>query len=179
MARKNRGNNKGDRALERLKEGLKKMPLSVAHSVAKLASPEMTGLTRRSFATGRTVYGDPRPMGSARVKGAGPVQGPMPMVERNRGKYMAQARKRAKKPEYLRVSTGKPLDLVKTGRTRADLAFATLGTVVRVVLAAPYQKYLIGKYKILPIQVIPVAWDKSLDRIAQAELSRYTAEVIK
>ena len=121
-------------------------------------------------------------MGSARVKGAGPVQGPLQRLRSDSGgkdKYAKAARKRAKKPEYLRMSTGKPLDLVDTGRTRDDLAFETLGTVVRVVLAAPYQKYLIGKYKILPIQVIPVAWDKSLDRIAQAELSRYTAEVIK
>lgn len=173
-------NRKGDRALERLKEGLKRMPLSVAHDVAKAASPALTTQTRQAFASGRTVYGDPRPRSQRRIEGAGPVQGPLQMIDKDSGgraKYQRAARKRAKRPEYL-TAPGKPLTLVDTGTTRDDLAFESLGTVVRVVLAQPYQKYLIGKYRILPMGKLPVAWDANLDQIAQTKLAQYTREVI-
>lgn len=46
-----------------LRQTLRKMPVTVAHDVARRASPKMTDLTRASFDTGSTVYDQPRPRG--------------------------------------------------------------------------------------------------------------------
>ncbi len=46
-----------------LKKVLRKMPITVAHDVAKRAAPVMTAQTRAAFKGGRSVYGDSRPKG--------------------------------------------------------------------------------------------------------------------
>lgn len=55
---------------------------------------------------------------------------------------------------------GDKLTLVKTGLAQSTLHFTAVGSVVRAVLSAPYVKYLIGKYKILPIgnAALPFQW---------------------
>lgn len=54
---------RGVDSIKALKQGLRALPLSVAHSVAQRSAPAMTGLTRQAYASGRSVYGDPRPSG--------------------------------------------------------------------------------------------------------------------
>lgn len=63
---------------------------------------------------------------------------------------------------------GRALDLIMTGATQERVRFAAVGTVVRAVLPTRYAKFLIGKYRILPMGAMPTAWS---DAIA-AELPR-------
>ena len=60
---------------------------------------------------------------------------------------------------------GRPLTLVRTGRTRSMVRFSATGTIVRAVLAVPYAKYLIGKYEILPNGRLPSTWRKTITRV--------------
>lgn len=54
---------KGDlSSIAALKAKLRKLPLSIAIDIARRASPVLTGETRGAFASGRSVYGDPRPL---------------------------------------------------------------------------------------------------------------------
>lgn len=66
---------------------------------------------------------------------------------------------------------GKALTLKRTGDAERGLRFVAVGTIVRVVLAQKYVKYLIGKYQILPNGRLPVAWDEKLrELLAEAKL---------
>lgn len=56
---------------------------------------------------------------------------------------------------------GKPLSLVKTGRTKEALNFVAIGTILRAQLPTKYAKFLVGKYKIMP-QRLPAAWAQEL-----------------
>ena len=72
--------------------------------------------------------------------------------------------------------SGNRLTLVKTGDTRSDLRFESDGTTrIRVVLTRPYQKFLIGKYAILPsgAQAIPSSWFAELARVTQEVLTAH------
>jgi len=44
-----------------LKRNLRKLPTTIAHDVARRASPALTQKTKAAFGGGRTVYGNPRP----------------------------------------------------------------------------------------------------------------------
>lgn len=56
---------KGDfGSIKGLKRRIRALPVSVAHSVAQRAAPEMSSLTRGAFDSGRSVYGEPRPAGA-------------------------------------------------------------------------------------------------------------------
>jgi hypothetical protein len=62
-----------------------------------------------------------------------------------------------------------PLTLQRTGATFRTTRFVQTGTVVRCALGPKYAKYLIGKYKILPVgdrSALPTAWSRSVDDIA-------------
>lgn len=50
-------------SLRDLKTSLRRMPISLAHSVASRAAPAITGLAVDAYHSGRTVYGEPRPAG--------------------------------------------------------------------------------------------------------------------
>lgn len=63
MARKRSGLRGDLSSLGKLKGRLRQMPLTIAHDVARRASPELTKLTRDAFDQGQTVYGEPRPRG--------------------------------------------------------------------------------------------------------------------
>lgn len=58
---------------------------------------------------------------------------------------------------------GQPLTLHLTGATQSMLRFAASGRIMRAVLAKPYMRYLIGKYRVLPNGPLPVAWSRRLD----------------
>lgn len=62
---------------------------------------------------------------------------------------------------------GQTLDLKRTGLTAATLRFTTVGTIVRCVLGTRYAKYLIGKYRILPMGRMPADWSAKLEQITR------------
>lgn len=62
-----------------------------------------------------------------------------------------------------------PLDLRVTGATERTLRFTNAGTVVRCVLGTRYAKYLIGKYRILPMGRMPSRWANRLSEIVQQQ----------
>lgn len=76
---------------------------------------------------------------------------------------------------------GQSLTLVHTGDTRRALKFVRDGTLIRAHLGPRYARYLIGKYRILPMgdrTAMPVAWVRALDelvRTVQARPSRVAA----
>ena len=116
---------RGNAAFADLKAQLRKIPVSLAHDVARQSAPAVTRLTQTAYSAGKQVYGEPRPLGEG----------------------------------------GRPLSLQQSGLTRRTLRFVASGTIVRCVLAAPYMKYLIGKYKVLPNNALPVNWDRTLNEI--------------
>lgn len=65
---------------------------------------------------------------------------------------------------------GGPLTLVKTGATKASLAFVAIGRIVRVRLSTRYARYLI-RYGILPQRDLPVDWAKQLGESARSEIA--------
>lgn len=64
---------------------------------------------------------------------------------------------------------GQRLTLRKTGATEAGLKFINIGTIVRCVLPNSYQRYLIGKYRVLPNGAMPTAWRAKLDQIVHSK----------
>jgi len=63
---------------------------------------------------------------------------------------------------------GNTLTLRKSGAVRSALRFVAIGTVMRVVLGPRYARYLIGKYRILPVgdrSAIPAHWRREIERI--------------
>ncbi len=56
---------KGNAALLRFKAQLRAMPRTIAHSVAHRAAPKLTDNTQGAFDSGRTVYGESRPVGAS------------------------------------------------------------------------------------------------------------------
>ena len=65
-------NGRGQQALRSFKARLQTLPITLAADVARRAPPEMTRLTQDAHASGRTVYGEPRPVG---------VNGPLDLVK--------------------------------------------------------------------------------------------------
>jgi hypothetical protein len=51
-------------SIKKLKARIRDLPRTVAHDVAQKAAPEMTGLTKAAFSSGRSVYGESRPAGA-------------------------------------------------------------------------------------------------------------------
>lgn len=67
-----------------------------------------------------------------------------------------------------------PVTLVRTGATRSTLGFSAQGTRMRVVLSTRWAKYLVGRFRILPIgdrSAIPPAWKKAIDGAVSRVLS--------
>ena len=70
---------------------------------------------------------------------------------------------------------GNALSLVDTGAARSSLLFTSDGgTKIRAVLAKPWVKYIIGKYKILPIgnAAMPMRWQLALNTLVAEVLGR-------
>lgn len=75
---------------------------------------------------------------------------------------------------------GNPLSLKRSGAVRGDMRFVSDGgTKIRAVLGERYAKYLVGKYRILPIgaSALPTAWLSGIDRIAREQLDRLWSRV--
>lgn len=74
---------------------------------------------------------------------------------------------------------GNELSLVETGFTRAALRFVSDGgTKIRAALGRPYARFLIGKYRILPIgnAALPFAWAARLKALVQKHAERALRE---
>lgn len=56
-------NGRGQQALRSFKQRLQTLPITLAADVARRASPELTTITQAAHASGKTVYGEPRPVG--------------------------------------------------------------------------------------------------------------------
>lgn len=70
---------------------------------------------------------------------------------------------------------GNTLSLVRTGDARGSLVFTSDGgTRIRAVLSRPYVRFLIGKYKILPIgnAALPPRWQLTINTIFAEVLGR-------
>lgn len=70
---------------------------------------------------------------------------------------------------------GAALTLMRTGATFRTLRFVQSGTIVRCALGTRYAKYLIGKYRVLPVgdlTAMPAAWARAIDQIVADEVSR-------
>lgn len=62
------------------------------------------------------------------------------------------------------------LDLVVSGDTLERVRFVAIGTVVRCVLGTRYARYLIGRYRILPMGKLPVAWSQTVEQTVRATI---------
>jgi hypothetical protein len=67
---------------------------------------------------------------------------------------------------------GNVLDLFETGATASRLKFVAVGTVVRCVLPTRHAKYLIGKYRILPMGRLPVSWSQAIGETTRDEIAK-------
>jgi hypothetical protein len=70
---------------------------------------------------------------------------------------------------------GEPLDLVVTRATRNNLRFSSDGTSkIRVVGLPNYARYLIGKYRILPIgnAALPFKWNSAIRDLLDREMRK-------
>lgn len=151
-------------SLAGMKDEIRALPLSLAHKVAHQVAPLLTRLAGESWDRHQNVYGDPRKTGKEWT-----------WIRGERAEQTRDARGRitgnvSVEPGQWSVKDGVPLDLYETGKTRETLKFVVDGTIVRCRLGPRYAKYLIGKYKILPIgdrTAMPTAW-----RFALGELVR-------
>lgn len=72
-----------------------------------------------------------------------------------------------------------PLSLKQTGDTFKYLRFVQDGTTIRCRLGTPYARYLIGKYRILPVgdrTAMPAQWSRALQLIVDEALARYVSQ---
>ena len=65
-----------------------------------------------------------------------------------------------------RGTDGRALDLVRTGASRAAMAFAATGRDIRTARLPKYTRYLIGRYDVLPNGPLPLHWRDRLRTIA-------------
>lgn len=67
---------------------------------------------------------------------------------------------------------GNALDLVITGDAQEGVKFNAVGTIVRAVMPVPYAKFLVGKYKVLPMGALPEKWSRAIGDEVRAEVSK-------
>lgn len=75
--------------------------------------------------------------------------------------------------------TGQPLTLQKTGATRRDLSFVAVGTIVRAVLGRKYQRYLVGKYQVLPSGLLPAVWREKIEKVVHEFAEDFEREALR
>lgn len=75
--------------------------------------------------------------------------------------------------------TGRDVDLVRTGATLRMTRFRASGSVMVCSLGTPYAKYLVGRYRILPVgdrTGVPIAWQRVIEDAFGAALERRAAQ---
>ena len=73
---------------------------------------------------------------------------------------------------------GNALSLTQSGRTRSELAFVAIGTIVRAQLGSKYARFLIGKYKVLPMS-LPTAWAEKLGKLVAEFAADFAKEAAR
>jgi hypothetical protein len=130
--------------------------------VAELAdgcAKTLTVLSRDAFASGVSVYGDPRTHHEEKGR-----------------KFKGRRFKGRSSSGHRKGDT--PLTLVLTGKVRGHVQFKTDGTRrVRAELSTKYARYLIGKYGILPNgrAAMPCKWSMTIRNVT-AHMFRVAAK---
>ena len=132
-------------SMSRLKSAIRDLPVRIRSSVAKDTSGYLDIEVRAVFAAGQTVFDTPRPLGTSGNTLTLVDPRPSPKTSRQ-----------WKKRKGTWPHTGQ--------HVRDSLGFTSNGTVVRAVLGQKYAKYLVGKYRILPM-LLPSAWQAQIERI--------------
>jgi hypothetical protein len=157
----------GALSLRDMKAKIQALPLSVAIEVAEQAGPLLTRLAQEANARRQNVYGDPYPPRQDWIYKPG-ARGATAGRSRRTGRVAGTTGSTA---GSWSVELGEQLTLNRTGDTRRDLRFVVNGTIIRCALGPKYAKYLIGKYKILPIgdrTSMPVAWVRAMNELVAA-----------
>jgi hypothetical protein len=163
-------------SIREFKGRLQKLPLSLAHDIAQQAAPLLTRYAQEANARRENVYGDAYPEGRKWTWVDG---GPSEQLRDTRGRITNNLP--GDNQGHWEGSDADQVSLVRTGKTRDQLRFVVNGTIIRCALGPRYAKYLIGKYKILPIgdrTAMPANWTRALDelvRTAQERPSRVAA----
>lgn len=157
-------------SIREFKQRLTKLPISVSHAISAQAAPLLTRFAQQANAARENVYGDAYPDGKqyTYVPGVYDVES----FRDSRGRLHGRD---AVRPGAWDVRDGAQLDLVFSGDTQRQLRFVVNGTLIRCALGPRYAKYLIGKYKILPIgdrTSMPVAWVRALDELVRTVQDR-------
>lgn len=128
----------------------------IAGDVAKLLDAKV----KAEYDAGQTIYDDARPLG---------VDGNfVPLIPHQVQKYESQNRSHhhpsGDVPTGMRAGgraapgTGKgKSSRSRARRTRSVIGFTSVGRIVRAVLPLSYQKFLVGRFRILPIK-LPRRW---------------------
>ncbi len=151
------------------KTRLAALPVSVADAIARQAAPLLTGFVQAAYDGGRNVYGDARKLGVTYTW----VPGDKTAQTRHRRTGRITGSTTTKRGHH--ETSPRKLTLVDTGDTRRTMHFEARGRLVRCRLGPRYAKYLIGKYKILPIgdrTSMPAAWTRALDELVQTVQER-------
>ena len=151
------------------KKQLADLPLSVADAIARQAAPLLTGFVQEAYDSGRNVYGDARKLGVTYTW----VPGAKTEQTRNRRTGRITGSTTTKRGHH--ETSARKLTLVQTGDTRRTMKFKANGRLVRCELGPRYAKYLIGKYKILPIgdrTAMPAAWTRALNELVKTAQER-------
>jgi hypothetical protein len=75
---------------------------------------------------------------------------------------------------------GQPLDLYETGSVRRDMKFTALDTRVSCTIGPNHARFLIGKYRILPIgdrSPVPATWARVIDAATKAAVDRQVRQL--
>lgn len=75
--------------------------------------------------------------------------------------------------------SGAALTLKKTGATRSDIGFVAVGTIVRAVLGRKYQRYLVGKYGVLPTGRLPAKWSEAIGGVIRDFAEDFQREALR
>ena len=166
---------KGISTINKLKAAIKETPLRIRRAVALEAEEILTRKIREAFAAGQTVYETPRPVG---------VEGNFLTLvggrtEKPRKRYNTV--KAAAGEDFVDLKAARArfqrLDAYRSrGHVKDGLAFVAIGTLLRARLNQPYARFLVGKYKILPMSLPPL-WQEELEKMVADYRADFEREV--
>lgn len=146
---------------------------------AKDVAEHLDKLVQAEFDAGQTVYNDARPTG---VEGDNlSLIGGHP-YHKYASQYGSHHSPLGDAPTGMRAGRAAPgtgqnkSSRSRRGRgVRSVLGFTHVGTIVRARLPMAYAKYLVGKYKILPIK-LPGVWRPGIAAVINARLAATAVE---
>lgn len=166
---------KGITSINKLKAAIKDTPLRIRRAVALEAEGVLTRLIREAFERGQTVYGAARPL-SVDGEFLTLVGG---RTQKARTRFNTVKAKPGEDFVDLKAARARfaRLDAYRSrGHVKDGLSFVATGTILRAELSQPYAKYLVGKYKILPMS-LPADWGRELEKIVREYREDFEREV--